>query len=86
LLATDGVTLEIADDAVLAIAEFAHRLNAETEDIGARRLHTLLERCLEDALYRAPETGFSALSVDRAYVEAALGAVAANPELSRYIL
>ncbi|MDA8344065.1 MAG: ATP-dependent protease ATPase subunit HslU [Thermaerobacter sp.] len=86
LLETDGVALEVSDDAVLAIAEFAHRLNEETEDIGARRLHTLLERCLEDALYRAPDPAFSALKVDRAYVERQLGEVAANPELSRYIL
>ncbi len=86
LLETDGVALDVSDDAVLRIAEFAHRLNEETEDIGARRLHTLLERCLEDALYRAPEPGFTALHVDRAYVERALGEVAANPELSRYIL
>ena len=86
LLATDGLELEVTADAVQAIAEFAHKLNDETEDIGARRLHTLLERCLEDALYRAPEAGFSHLTVDRAYVERQLGQLAANPELSRYIL
>ncbi len=86
LLETDGVSLSIGDDAVLAIAEYAHRLNEETEDIGARRLHTLLERCLEDALYRAPEPGFTQLSIDRAYVERQLGGLASNPELSRYIL
>ncbi len=86
LVETDGVQLDVSDDAVLAIAEFAHRINEETEDIGARRLHTLLERCLEDVLYRAPEKGFTQLTVDRAYVEKQLGGVASNPELSRYIL
>ena len=86
LLATDGVALRVTDDAVLAIAEYAHKLNDETEDIGARRLHTLLERCLEDALFRAPEPGFTELAVDRGYVERQLGQVAANPQLSRYIL
>ncbi len=86
LLATDGLELEITDDAVLAIAEYAHKLNEETEDIGARRLHTLLERCLEDALFRAPDPNLTQLTVDRAYVEGQLGQVAANPQLSRYIL
>ncbi len=86
LLATDGLELEVTDDAVLAIAEYAHKLNEETEDIGARRLHTLLERCLEDALFRAPDPGLSHLKVDRDYVVHELGGLAANPELSRYIL
>ncbi len=86
LLATDGLELEITDDAVLAIAEYAHKLNEETEDIGARRLHTLLERCLEDALFRAPDPTLTHLKVDRAYVVHELGGLAANPELSRYIL
>ncbi len=86
LLATDGLELEITDDAVLAIAEYAHKLNDETEDIGARRLHTLLERCLEDALFRAPDPGLTHLKVDRDYVVHELGGLAANPELSRYIL
>ncbi len=86
LLATDGLELEITDDAVLAIAEYAHKLNEETEDIGARRLHTLLERCLEDALFRAPDPGLTHLRVDRDYVVHQIGGLAANPELSRYIL
>jgi len=86
LLATDGLALDVTDDAVQAIAEYAHRLNEETEDIGARRLHTLLERCLEDALFRAPDPQLKELRVDRAYVEKELGELAANPELSRYIL
>ena len=86
LLATDGLELEVTADAVLAIAEFAHKLNEETEDIGARRLHTLLERCLEDALFRAPDPGLTHLKVDREYVVHELGQIAGNPELSRYIL
>lgn len=86
LLAVDGVKLSFADDAILALAEIAHRLNAEQEDIGARRLHAILERCLEDALYRAPEPGFSELEVDRAYVERQIGEIARDVELSRYIL
>lgn len=86
LLAVDGVRIAFEDDAVLALAELAHRLNEETEDIGARRLHAILEHCLEEALFRAPEPGFTDLRIDRAYVEQQVGQVARNAELSKYIL
>jgi len=86
LLETDGLELQATEDGVAAIAEFAYRLNEESEDIGARRLHTLLERCLEEALFKAPSADLKTLTLDRAYVERQLGEVARNPELSRYIL
>jgi ATP-dependent HslUV protease ATP-binding subunit HslU len=85
LLAADGVDLVFADDGIDALAEMAERLNATLEDIGARRLHTLLERCLEGVLFAAPERGGS-VRVDRAFVEAALAGTVADRDLARFIL
>jgi ATP-dependent HslUV protease ATP-binding subunit HslU len=85
LLATDSVALEFRDDAIEQLATFAMRVNEQTENIGARRLHTVLERVLEDISFEAPEkTG--TVVIDGEYVRARLADVVANADLSGYIL
>jgi ATP-dependent HslUV protease ATP-binding subunit HslU len=85
LLATDGVTLDFSSDAIEQLATFAMRVNEQTENIGARRLHTVLERVLEDVSFDAPETT-GVVAIDGAYVRARLADVVANADLSGYIL
>ena len=85
LLATDGVTLDFRDDAIEQLANFAMTVNEQTENIGARRLHTVLERMLEDVSFEAPENG-GIVVVDRDYVQKRLADVVANADLSGYIL
>ncbi len=85
LLASDGVMLEFTGDAIAQLASFAMTVNEQTENIGARRLHTVLERVLEDASFDAPEkTG--RVEIDGPYVRARLADVVANADLSGYIL
>jgi ATP-dependent HslUV protease ATP-binding subunit HslU len=85
LLATDGVTLEFTEDAVEQLAAFATKVNEQTENIGARRLHTVLERVLEDVSFTAPEaTG--RVTIDAQYVRERLAEVVADADLSGYIL
>ena len=86
LLATEGVTLEFAEDGIARIAEVAWQVNENTENIGARRLHTVMERLLEDISYRAADLGGQAVTVDAAYVDEQLGDLARDEDLSRYIL
>jgi ATP-dependent HslUV protease ATP-binding subunit HslU len=86
LLRTDGVELEFSDDAVEKIAEIAEEVNIRTENIGARRLHTLMERLLEDILFDAPDVSASQLRVDAAYVADKLKVIKDDEDLSRYIL
>ncbi len=85
LLATEGVELEFADDAVRRIAEVAWQVNERTENIGARRLHTLLERLLEPLSYEAPDRS-GRVAIDAAYVDERLGDLVGDDDLSRYIL
>lgn len=85
LLATDSVTLTFTADAIDQLATFAMRVNEQTENIGARRLHTVLERVLEDISFDAPETT-GQVTIDGAYVRARLADVVANADLSGYIL
>lgn len=85
LLATDGVELEFTEDGCDAIADIAHRVNASAENIGARRLHTVMERLLEEVAFGAPEEA-AHVRVDEAYVRARLERLAADQDLSRYIL
>ena len=80
------VALEFADDAVERIAEIAATVNERQENIGARRLHTVLERLLDTISYEAPDRGGQSLTIDRAYVDAHLGELVQDPDLSRYIL
>jgi ATP-dependent HslUV protease ATP-binding subunit HslU len=85
LLGTENVTLEFADDAIDQLATFAMQVNEQSENIGARRLHTVLERLLEDVSYDAPEaTG--TVTIDREYVRRRLQDVVENSDLSGYIL
>jgi ATP-dependent HslUV protease ATP-binding subunit HslU len=86
LLATEGVRIEFADSGVRRLAEIAFHVNSEQENIGARRLHTVLERLLETISFEAADRGGDTLTVDAAYVDAQLGALAKNQDLSRYIL
>ena len=85
LLGVEGVTLEFAPDAIARIAELATQVNEETENIGARRLHTVLEKLLEDVAYNAPEES-GTVAVDAAYVDSKLAEIAKNVDLSNYIL
>lgn len=86
LLQTDGVTVDFAENGIEAIAEIADMVNAQTENIGARRLHTILEKVLEDLLFDAPDQASPEISIDREYVEHKLEAVVKNEDLSKYIL
>ena len=86
LLATDGVTLHFTDDGIDAIAEYAHRVNLETENIGARRLHTILEKILEDVAYEAPDIADKQIDVNKDFVFSKLDDVVQNVDLSHYIL
>jgi ATP-dependent HslUV protease ATP-binding subunit HslU len=86
LLRTEGVELEFTPDGVAAIAEVAATVNARTEDIGARRLHTVMERLLEDVSFDAPDLAERRLTVDEAFVRGRLAGLVQDEDLSRYIL
>ncbi|HEC20288.1 MAG TPA: HslU--HslV peptidase ATPase subunit [Gammaproteobacteria bacterium] len=86
LLATEGVTLSFSDDGIARIAEVAWQVNERTDNIGARRLHTVVERLLEDISFTAADRGGATVIVDAAYVDQHLGELAKNEDLSRYIL
>jgi len=86
LLATEGVSVEFTDDAILEIAATAQRINEETENIGARRLYTIMERILSELSFAAPDRSGAEVTIDRAYVKKQLGEIAENRDLSRYIL
>ncbi len=86
LLATDGVTIEWTADAISELAKIAADVNTRTHDIGARRLHTVLERLLDDLLYNAPDIGTQTIPITQAYVRERLGSLVADEDLTRYIL
>jgi ATP-dependent HslUV protease ATP-binding subunit HslU len=86
LLGTENVHLTFTPDAIEAIAETAMRVNAATENIGARRLYTIMEKLLEDVSFHAPEMQGKALTIDAAYVDARLADITRDQDLSRYIL
>jgi len=86
LLGTEGVTLEFTDDAIEALAGFAVTVNEATEDIGARRLHTVVERVVEGLSFDAPERRGETVVIDAAYVRDALESLVKDEDLSRYIL
>ncbi|MEL7566351.1 MAG: ATP-dependent protease ATPase subunit HslU [Dehalobacterium sp.] len=86
LLQTDGVHISFGEDGITAIAEIADMVNSQTENIGARRLHTILEKVLEDLLYEAPDAALSSVAITREYVEKKLENVIKNEDLSKYIL
>jgi ATP-dependent HslUV protease ATP-binding subunit HslU len=86
LLATEDVALEFSDDGITRIAEIAFQVNERTENIGARRLHTVMERLLETISFEASEHSGQTINVDRAYVDEHVAALVKDEDLSRYIL
>ena len=86
LLGTEGVTISFTDDGIAAIAHIAAEVNASLENIGARRLSTVMEKLLEDISFNAEDRQGSTLTVDAAYVDAQLASVARNTDLSKYVL
>lgn len=86
LLKADGVYVEFTEDGINAMAEIADRINEETENIGARRLHTILEKVLEDVLFSAPDLLRGTVTVDREYVDSRMMGIVKNEDLSKYIL
>ena len=86
LLATEGVTLEITKDAIEAIAAFAVAINTSIENIGARRLQTVMERVLDEVSFSAADQAGQTVTIDGKYVEAHIGDLARNVDLSRFIL
>jgi ATP-dependent HslUV protease ATP-binding subunit HslU len=86
LMATEGVTLEFSDDAIDAIADVAVSVNSSVENIGARRLQTVMERVLDEISFAAPDRAGETLKVDAAYVQQHVGDLAKNADLSRFIL
>jgi len=86
LMLTEGVTLDFTDDAIDRLAAIAVDLNASVENIGARRLQTVMERVLDEISYEAPDKGGISVTVDAAYVDKHVGDLAKNTDLSRFIL
>ncbi|HWE20291.1 MAG TPA: ATP-dependent protease ATPase subunit HslU [Hyphomicrobiaceae bacterium] len=86
LMATEGVALRFTDDAIDALAGIAAQVNATVENIGARRLQTVIERVLDEISFDATDKGGEVISIDAAYVEARVGDLAKNADLSKFIL
>jgi ATP-dependent HslUV protease ATP-binding subunit HslU len=86
LLATEGMKLDFTEDGILALARIAAEINGSVENIGARRLHTVMERVLDETSFTAPDRDGEAVTVDAAFVEKNLGDLARNTDLSRFIL
>ena len=86
LMATEGVTMTFTDDAIDAIADIAVEVNANVENIGARRLQTVIERVLDEISFSAPDRAGETVTIDGAYVNAHVGDLAKNADLSRFIL
>jgi ATP-dependent HslUV protease ATP-binding subunit HslU len=86
MLETEGIKLTFTDEAVLEIAKFAAIVNEQTENIGARRLHTIMERLLEEISFEGPDLKKKNVKVDPAYVQKQLAEIVKDQDLSRYIL
>jgi len=86
LMDTEGITLTFTDDAIRKIADFATTVNDRTENIGARRLHTVLEKLLDEISFEGPDLGDKTVTIDEAYVTKMLADIVKNEDLSRYIL
>ncbi len=86
LLAVDAITLQFTDDGIQAIADVAFYVNQTTQNIGARRLQTIMERLLEDVSFAAPECGTKSITIDRAYVDERLEDIRKDEDLSRFVL
>ena len=86
LMQTEGVTLDIADDAIDALADIAVAVNSSVENIGARRLQTVMERVLDEISFAAPDRHGETIRIDAEYVQKHVGDLARNTDLSRFIL
>jgi ATP-dependent HslUV protease ATP-binding subunit HslU len=86
LMDTEGLKLTFSDDGIATIARFATQVNEQTENIGARRLHTIMEKLLEEISFEAPDMKRKAMKIDTAYVSKQLAEIVKNQDLSRYIL
>lgn len=86
LLATEGVSIEFADDAIDRMTTIAEEVNAKAENIGARRLHTIMEKLLEEISFEADEHKGETITIDASYVDEKLKGISSNEDLSRYIL
>jgi ATP-dependent HslUV protease ATP-binding subunit HslU len=86
LLDTEGVKLSFSEDAIQSIARFATSVNEQTENIGARRLHTILEKVLDELSFEAPDLKKKTVKIDAVYVSKQLSDIVKNQDLSRYIL
>ncbi len=86
LLETEGITLDFAEDGLQAVAQIAEQVNQRTENIGARRLHTVMERLLEEVSFQGSELEPKTVRIDRAFVEERLAGIVEDTDLSRYIL
>ncbi|MGN7174919.1 HslU--HslV peptidase ATPase subunit [Paenibacillus sp. FSL R5-0490] len=86
LLVTEGIQIEFSDDAIRRIAQFAFEVNQNTDNIGARRLHTIMEKLLEDLSFEAPDITMEKITITPQYVEEKLGAISRNKDLSQFIL
>ena len=85
-MATEGLDVSFTDEAVRRIAEYASLVNDRTENIGARRLHTVMEKLLDEISFEAPDMSESTVVIDKAYVDRMLSEIVKNEDLSRYIL
>jgi ATP-dependent HslUV protease ATP-binding subunit HslU len=86
LLATENVALEFSDDAITRLAQISYDVNERTENIGARRLATVMERLLDDVSFDAASLAGQTIRIDAAYVDSRLAELSKNEDLSRYIL
>lgn len=86
LLETEGIEIEFSDDAIRRIAEVAYDVNQNTDNIGARRLHTILEKLLEDLSFEAPDINMEKITITPQYVDDKLGTISKNKDLSQFIL
>ncbi len=86
LIGTEGVTIEFTEDGIAAVAKIAADVNGEIENIGARRLQTVMEKLLEEVSFSAEDRGGETVVVDAAYVESQLAGIARNTDLSRFVL
>jgi ATP-dependent HslUV protease ATP-binding subunit HslU len=86
LMSTEGIDLSFSDSAVVRIADFAERVNDKTENIGARRLHTVMERLLDEISFEGGDAAEKTIVIDDKYVDRMLADIVKNEDLSRYIL
>ena len=86
LMDTEGVEIVFHDDAIDAIASYAYHVNQSTQNIGARRLHTIMERLLEELSFEAPDMGRGSVEINAAYVKKQLDTLAQDEDLSKFIL